>query len=56
MYVTDATSLQIPVLPRPTGVSAERARRHTVTVIVLDDQGRRVGEVADSVDVDEEYR
>ena len=56
VYVTDATSLQIPVLPRPTGVSAERARRHTVTVIVLDDQGRRVGEVADSVDVDEEYR
>lgn len=56
VYVTSATSQEIPVLPRPTGVSADRARRHTITVVVLDDHGRRVGEVADSVDVDEEYR
>lgn len=56
VLVTSATSIEIPVLPRPTGVSADRARRHTITVIVLDEDGRRVGEVADSVDVDEEYR
>ena len=56
VYVTRAASQEIPVLPRPTGVSADRARRHTITVVVLDSEGRRVGEVADSVDVDEEYR
>jgi hypothetical protein len=54
--VTTADELDIAVLPRRSGLSDERARRHTITVIVLDEQGRRVGEVADSVDVDEVFQ
>jgi len=54
--VTSAEELEFTVLPRRTGMSADRARRHTITVIVLDQQGRRVGEVADSIDVDEVFR
>lgn len=51
--MTSASEMEITVLPRRSGLSADRARRHTITVIVLDDQARRVGEVAASIDVDE---
>lgn len=54
--VTSADSLEVTVLPRRSGLSADRARRHTITIIVLDDQDRRVGEVAAAIDVDEVFR
>ena len=54
VYATAGTDLVIEALPRPSGVSAEQARRHRITVIVLDALGRRSGEVAASVVVDEE--
>lgn len=51
--MTLTSEVEITVLPRRSGLSADRARRHTITVIVLDEQARRVGEVAASIDVDE---
>lgn len=52
--LTRATSLVIEALPRRSGIPAERARRHRLTVVVVDDQGRRVGEASASVTVDED--
>ena len=52
--LTTATTLLIDSLPRRSGIPAERARRHRLTVVVVDDEGRRAGEVSASVVVDEE--
>ncbi len=52
--LTRATSLLVSTLPHASGVPEEQARRHRITVVVVDDDGRRVGEVSASVTVDEE--
>ena len=56
VLLTSGNEVLIPALPRPTGVSEEQAKRHRITVIALDEEGRRTGELADSVDVDEVFR
>ena len=52
--LTTATSLVIDALPRRSDIPAERAHRHRLTVVVVDSEGRRAGEVSASVVVDEE--
>lgn len=42
----DASSLQIPVLPRRQGVDPAEQDHHDVTVVMLDRSGRRIGEYA----------
>ena len=56
VLLTAADEVIIPALPRPTGMSDEQSRRHRITVIVLDAEGRRSGELSDSVDVDEVFK
>lgn len=56
VLLTSARDVVIPALPRPAGMSDEQARRHRITVIALDAEGRRAGELSDSVDVDEVLR
>ncbi|MFN8024588.1 MAG: hypothetical protein U0Q03_23875 [Acidimicrobiales bacterium] len=52
VFVTDSSDLVISRLPVRHGVSDEQQRRHEVSVIVLDDRLRRVGESVAWIEVD----
>lgn len=52
VFVTDLTSLTITRLPIRRGVSDEQQRRHEISVIVLDDGLRRVGESVAWIEID----
>lgn len=49
VYETTDTSMTFNQLPQPVGDPATR-ERHTVTIVLLDTEGRRIGESAFSVD------
>lgn len=46
IHVLTATSLRLPVLGRLAGVDPAEQDHHDVTVVLLDAQGRRIGEYA----------
>ena len=46
IHVLTATSLRLPVLGRLAGVDPAEQDHHDVTVVLLDQQGRRIGEYA----------
>ena len=46
IHVLTATSLQLPLLGRLAGVDPAEQNHHDVTVVLLDPQGRRIGEFA----------
>lgn len=50
IYRTTDTSITLAQLPQPVGEPATR-ERHTITVVLLDPDGRRIGESAFAVDV-----
>lgn len=49
IYETTQTSITLDQLPQPVGEPTTR-ERHTITVVLLDPAGRRIGESAFSVD------
>lgn len=53
VFVTEGTSLEITKLAVRHGVSDEQRRRHEISIVVLDDDLRRVGETVVWVEVDQ---
>jgi hypothetical protein len=49
VYTTTKTMLRVPQIPN--GVGTDEIERHTVTIVLLDTDGRRIGESAWQVDV-----
>jgi hypothetical protein len=49
VYTTTKTSLRIPLIPN--GVDDDEILRHSITIVLLDTSGRRIGESAWQVDV-----
>jgi hypothetical protein len=49
VYTTTKTSLRIPQIPN--GYGDDDVERHTITIVLLDTSGRRIGESAWQVDV-----
>lgn len=49
VYPTTKTSLRVP--PIPNGYGSDEIERHTITIVLLDTDGRRIGESAWQVDV-----
>lgn len=56
VFITDEWSVAVTRLVRRHGVSEEQRRRHEVSVIVLDAELRRVGEVVAWIEFDEAAR
>jgi len=50
VYTTTKTSIEIPVIPDITG-SQEELQLHTITVVLMDTSGHRIGESAWQLDV-----
>jgi hypothetical protein len=54
VFLTDATSVTVDALPTPTGQRTAAENRHHATIVLIDGDGRRLGEHAYTVEFTEE--